>query len=118
MVNTDSKRKYVVLVAESAGAEKVSIIRETQDNGDIYVHDRKTIYDPNKRYNRSTGKILIGKIPKGHTEMINTRPKKRALILSADQVAYVVKASRCHIGMLGSKDRRGRPALEDRNAKT
>ena len=85
---------------KASGAEKVSIIRETQDNGDIYVYERKTIYDPNKRYNRSTGKTLIGKIPKGHTEMINTRPKKRALSLSADQVADVGKASRRHIGML------------------
>ena len=85
---------------KASGAEKVSIIREIQDNGDTYVYERKTIYDPIKRYNRSVGKTLIGKIPKGHTEMIDTRPKKRTVVVSEDQMAEVVKASRRHVGML------------------
>ena len=85
---------------KASGGEKVSIIRETQGNGDIYVYERKTIYDPIKRYNRPAGKTLIGKIPKGQSEMIDTRPKKRVVILSMDQVTEVVQASKRHVGML------------------
>ena len=85
---------------KASSTEKISIIRETQDNGDIYVYERKTIYDPIKRYNRSTGKTLIGKIPKGQIEMTETRPRKRAVIIPADHAAEVVKASKRRIGML------------------
>ena len=85
---------------KASGEEKLSIIRETQANGDIYIYERKTIYDPIKRYNRSTGKTLIGKIPKGQAEMIDTRPKKRTVIVPADQMAEIVKASKRRIGML------------------
>ena len=48
---------------KASGAEKISIIRETQENGDIYVYERKTIYDPIKKYNKPISKTLIGKIP-------------------------------------------------------
>ncbi len=65
---------------KASGVEKISIARDTQDNGDIYVYERKTIYDPIKKYNRILSKTLIGKIPKGSTEMVDTRPKKRPVI--------------------------------------
>lgn len=85
---------------KASGAKKVSIIREIQNNGDIYVYERKTIYDPIKRYNRSIGKTLIGKIPKGQTEMIDTRPKKKSVVVLEDQMAKEAKVSRRHVGML------------------
>ena len=54
---------------------KTTIIRETRKNGDIYVYERVTIYDPERGYARTIQKKLIGKIPKGGTEIIKTRPK-------------------------------------------
>ena len=48
-----------------------------QKNGDIYVLERKTIYDPEKHYTKSLGTRLIGKIPFGQTEMVPTRPRKK-----------------------------------------
>ena len=84
---------------KASGAEKISIIRETQENGDIYVYERKTIYDPIKKYNKPISKTLIGKIPKGHTEIVNTRPKKRMVDPPTDQEENV-KASKRHVGML------------------
>lgn len=85
---------------KSSGVEKISIARDTQDNGDIYVYERKTIYDPIKKYNRILSKTLIGKIPKGSTEMVDTRPKKRPVIITADQGAEIIKASKRPVGML------------------
>lgn len=85
---------------KASGGEKVSIIRESQANGDIYVYERKVIYDPIKKYNRPLSKTLIGKIPKGQTEMVETRPKKRTVVISDDQISEVVKASNRHVGML------------------
>ena len=80
--------------------EKVSIIKETQANGDVYVYERKTIYDPNLKYNKSLGKTLIGKIPKGTSEMVETRPKRCAETPSTEAVSNSRKASKRHIGML------------------
>ena len=82
---------------KASGAEKLSIVKETQANGDIYVYERKTIYDPNKKYNRSLGKKLIGKIPYDSTEMVETRPKRRPLVVEEEER---VAASKRRIGML------------------
>ena len=43
---------------------------------------------------------MIGKIPKGSTEMIETRPKKRPVIITVGQAEEVVKASKRRVGML------------------
>ncbi len=99
IIRTQNKRKDY-MPRKASGAKKVSIIREIQNNGDIYVYERKTIYDPIKRYNRSIGKTLIGKIPKGQTEMIDTRPKKKSVVVLEDQMAKEAKVSRRHVGML------------------
>ena len=75
---------------KASGTEKISIARELQDNGDIYVYERKMIYDSIKKYNRTLSKTLIGKIPKGSAEMVDTRPKKRPVIITADQAAEII----------------------------
>lgn len=86
---------------KASGVEKVSIIKERQRNGDIYVYERKTIYDPNLKYNRSLGKTLIGKIPKGCSEMVETRPKRHSKeIVSKDAFSNEGTASKKHVGML------------------
>jgi hypothetical protein len=51
--------------AKPSGEIKTKIIHQPQKNGDIYVLERKTIYDPDKKYNKVLSSKLIGKIPKG-----------------------------------------------------
>ncbi len=60
-------------------ARPVSNVVKTRlvHDGDIYVLERKTIYDPEKHYTKSLGTRLIGKIPFGQTEMVSTRPRKK-----------------------------------------
>lgn len=81
-------------------AEKVRTIRETQSNGDIYIYERKTIYDPNLKYNRCLGKTLIGKIPKGSSEIIETRPKRRDQSTLLETAEKTITASKRRVGML------------------
>lgn len=60
-----------------SNAVKTSTYKVKQKNGDIYVLERKSIYDPKKGYTRSLGTKLIGKIPAGQTEMVPTRPRRK-----------------------------------------
>lgn len=87
---------------KASGAVKVGIIRETQPNGDIYVYERKTKYDPIKHYNVTISKTLTGKILKGTDKIIETRPKKRTVTMeiTGDASSVPVLASKRHIGML------------------
>ena len=57
---------------------KTGVVREKRKNGDIYVFERQTLYDPEKRYCKVLSKKLIGKIVKGTEEMVPTRPKKKS----------------------------------------
>ena len=88
---------------KAQGGEKVGIIRETRPNGDIYVYERITIYDEKLHYSRPKSKTLIGKILKGTTEMIDTRPKKKSaaqLAVAQNGSKPVPLSSRRHVGML------------------
>ena len=60
----------------ASGEIKTRIVRQQQKNGDIYVLERKTQYDPDKKYNRVISTTLINKIPKGSSEPVPTRPKR------------------------------------------
>lgn len=82
---------------KASGVEKVRTIRVTQPNGDIYVIERKTKYDPIKKYNVTIDEHLIGKIVKGTMEIVPTRPKRKKLDAAA---ASQVSASKKHVGML------------------
>lgn len=48
--------------AKPSGEIKTKIIHQPQKNGDIYVLERQTIYDPVKKYNKVLSSKLIGKI--------------------------------------------------------
>ena len=50
----------------------------TQKNGDTYVFERRTKYNRRTQKTETVGLKLIGKIKKGTTEMVPTRPKKPA----------------------------------------
>lgn len=72
-------------------------VRVTQKNGDVYVYERVTAYNPDTMKTYTVKKTLIGKIPFGQNEMISTRPKKKSLKGSPD-VETIVQASRTRVG--------------------
>ena len=72
-------------------------VRVTQKNGDVYVYERVTAYNPDTMKTYTVKKTLIGKIPSGQNEMIPTRPKKKSLKGSKD-VEPIVQASRTRTG--------------------
>ena len=45
-------------------------IRQRQKNGDIYVIERKTQYDPEKKYNVVLSSKIVGKIPLGQNQVV------------------------------------------------
>lgn len=61
---------------EASGEVKTRVVRQKQKNGDIYVIERKTKYDPEKKYNVVISGHIIGKIPKGTDDIVPTRPKQ------------------------------------------
>lgn len=72
-------------------------VRVTQKNGDVYVYERVTAYNPDTMKTYTVKKTLIGKIPSGQNEMIPTRPKKKSLNTSHD-VEPMVQASNIGAG--------------------
>jgi transposase len=62
--------------AKASGEVKTRIIHSLQKNGDIYVLERKTVYDSEKKYNKVLSTKLISKIPKGTEISVPTRPKR------------------------------------------
>ncbi len=85
---------------KSSGTEKTGIIREKQKNGDIYIYERKTKYDPIKQYNITISKTLVGKILSGTSEVINTRPKRKNVNAEPHHSPGVLPAVKQHVGML------------------
>lgn len=55
---------------------KTVTYKRKRANGDTYVYEKQTRYDPNKRWNVTLKTRLIGKIPKGSDVMIKTGSKK------------------------------------------
>lgn len=93
--------------AKPSGEIKTSTIRQTQKNGDIYLLERRTIYDPEKKYNRILSTKLIAKIPKGEKDPVSTRPK-RSRKANPDQNSGIVSATRKHVGMMDIIDHIGK----------
>ena len=55
---------------------KTSRINVKRNNGDTYVYERITKYNPEKRFNEVISSQLIGKIPAGKMEIAPTRPRR------------------------------------------
>ena len=92
--------------AKPSGEIKTSVIHQLQKNGDIYVLERKTIYDPEKKYTRVLSTKLISKIPKGSEIPVPTRPKRKKKDDSDAKTGFV-SASRKHVGMMDIIDHIG-----------
>jgi len=85
--------------AKPSGQIKTSTVKKPQKNGDIYVLERQTLYDPDKKYTKVLSTKLIGKIPKGSEIMVPTRPKRGKLPESSSK-SEIVDAKRQRIGMM------------------
>ena len=85
--------------AVASGEVKTRIVHDTKKNGDIYVLERKTIYDPVKKYNRILSTKLLSKIPKGSQIPVATRPKKPKSENMPESKGEIT-ASRDRIGMM------------------
>lgn len=92
--------------AKPSGEIKTRTIRQRQKNGDIYILERQTLYDPDLKYNKVLSTRLTGKIPKGSEIPVPTRPKRRKKSESDDD-PEIVTASRKHVGMIDIIDHIG-----------
>lgn len=92
--------------SKPSGEIKVRTIKSKQKNGDIYILERRTIYDTEKKYNKVLSTKLISKIPKGSELPVHTRPKKESR-KSVPEKAKDLSAVRKHIGMMDIIDHIG-----------
>lgn len=88
--------------AKASGEIKTRTVHQTQKNGDIYVIERQTQYDPVKKYNVVLSSHLVGKIFKGETSVVPTRPKrpKDGKVSNSTAPASIISASRQKVGMM------------------
>ena len=84
------------------------IIRQRQKNGDIYVIERQTRYDPEKKYNVVLSSKIIGKIPLGQNQVVPTRPKWPSGEKVSNLPTPLLTASRMRVGMMDIIDHIGR----------
>lgn len=84
------------------------IIRQRQKNGDIYVIERQTRYDPEKKYNVVLSSKIIGKIPLGQNQVVPTRPKRPSGEKVSNLPTPLLTASRMRVGMMDIIDHIGR----------
>jgi transposase len=85
--------------AKPSGEIKTRIVHNTQKNGDVYVFERKTVYDSVKKYNRVLSAKLLSKIPKGFETPVPTRPKRSCFDKESESPGKIT-ASREHVGMM------------------
>lgn len=74
---------------KASGKPNTKQVRRLQKNGDVYIYEVTTKYNPKKRYNEHISSKLIGKIPAGKTEMAPTRPRRtpgKGMVVSAGRV--------------------------------
>ncbi len=92
--------------AKPSGQIKTSVIKKSQKNGDTYILERRTIYDPEKKYTKVLSSKLIAKIPKSSQIPVPTRPKRGKNFIPDTKPEFVT-AKRDHVGMMDIIDHIG-----------
>jgi len=87
------------MLAKASGEVRTRIVHNTQKNGDIYVLERRTIYDSEKKRNKVLSTKLLSKIPKGSEIPVPTRPKKTRFDKDLE-ISREIMATRVHLGMM------------------
>ena len=98
-IYTHSRERKFIMQSIALKEVKIRTVKVKQNNGDIYVYERKTIYDSDKKYNKIIGSTLVSKIPKGTQAPVATRPKRTPLCKKSESSGDLI-ASRNHIGMM------------------
>lgn len=96
--------------ATASDGIKIRIVHQRQKNGDIYVLERRTCYDPIKKYNKVLSSKIISKIPKGEDTPVPTRPKRKSAekVSNSGTPSAAAKASRMKVGMMDIIDHIGK----------
>lgn len=96
--------------AKASGEIKTRIVHQLQKNGDTYIIERRTLYDPVKKYNRVLSSKVVSKIPKGEDVPVPTRPKRRSgeKVSNSEPSLPPVTASRRKVGMMDIIDHIGK----------
>ena len=96
--------------AKASCEVKIRTVHQPQKNGDIYVLERQTRYDPVKKYNVVLSSRIVGKIPKGETSVVPTRPKRSSgeKVSISNATNPPVTASRRKVGMMDIIDHIGK----------
>ena len=68
---------------KASGEPKTKIVERRQKNGDIYVYEVTTLYNPEKRYNEHVSSKLLGKKSSNGTDLLPTRPRKTPRTVAA-----------------------------------
>ena len=61
---------------KASGEPKTKRVERRQANGDIYVYEVTTLYNPAKRYNEHVSSKLLGKKASNGIDLLPTRPRK------------------------------------------
>ena len=61
---------------KASGEPKVKRIERPQSNGDIYIYEVTTLYNPEKRYNEHVSSRLLGKKSPDGNGIVPTRPRR------------------------------------------
>lgn len=75
---------------KASGEPKTKRVERRQANGDIYVYEVTTLYNPKKRYNEHVSSKLLGKKSANGTELLPTRPRKTPGTAAATAVRKTV----------------------------
>lgn len=92
--------------AKASGEVKTCTVKNTRKNGDTYVYERQTLYDPTTKLTKVLSSKLMGKIPKGSDALIPTRPK-RTHFDNVSNSANLLSAERSCVGMMEIIERIG-----------
>lgn len=100
---------------KASGEPKTKRVERRQSNGDIYIYEVTTLYNPKKRYNEHVSSKLLGKKSPNGTEILPTRPRKtsgqpvitatRKTVGAMDILEWIGKESGIDEDVLGSTDK-------------
>lgn len=99
---------------KASGEPKVKRVERLQSNGDIYIYEVTTRYNPEKRYNEHVSSKLLGKKSPDGTGILPTRPRKtpgtnetaavRRTVGAMDILEWIGRESGIDDDMLSSAD--------------
>lgn len=97
-----------------SGKERIKEVRMKKKNGDVYVYQRRVIYNPQKGYDDVLSSTLIGKYRKGSDVLITQTPRRDAKDKARTQ-AEEENITRQKIGLINILEFLGRESGIDKD---